>query len=167
MEATLGLVGPFSFGRGWPQLRTLAPVAGNEPARFVVPGGRVQRVVAVACKLVTNAEVFERFVRVNFADSDGNVWSRCPAGTKIEKELTRFFSWNIENVWQNALHGNVGLGGLPDARLTGGMVVSVEILNGQAGDAVSQIFLMVEEFPNGPDGYPTGVQEVAPAWNVQ
>jgi len=162
MDATLGLTRPFSFGRGWPQLHRLADIEANEPALHLVPGSRTERLVAVHCHLETGAGGVGRFAQVDLLDADGRVWLRAPASGPVPAEEVASVNWALGLTYWHEVVGEVAVGALPDLMLRPGMAVAITVSGGQEGDLLSNISMLVEEFPNGPDGYPTGVYAVPP-----
>lgn len=156
MEATLGLTTPYSFGRGWPQYRRLPNAAGNAEAALVVPGNRISRVASFHCQLVTAAEAGERFPQLVFKDQDGNAWLRLPAPGPVAEGKTVRLSWALGLAFESAVIGDLAASAIPNILLPPGMSVGVAVKNGLEGDAVSNVSALVEEFPNGWDGYPTG-----------
>lgn len=148
LELVAPLVGAPPLARVAPPELVIAPAPGAG-ANFTkaVDDGYWWRVLAIACRLATDANVANRTLRVEYRGADavpfliaGNV-TTYPANTAGED-----FSLSV---WQPAAAAEVGganLAPLPAVLLQPGQDFRVTVVNIQAGDALTRIRYVVERF---------------------
>lgn len=148
-----------------PALRRVAPpelVIAPTPAAGVnftkaVNDGYWWRLLAITCRLGTDATVANRTVRVEFRGADAVPFVVCgnpvtyPASTSSEDF---FFSvWQPEGAWEV---GGANLGILAPVLIQPTQDFRITVVNVQAGDTLTRIRYMVERFwPPSSDDYPS------------
>lgn len=157
---TVGLMQPFAYAEGYQEIVTGANPGANTNFDQKVEGRFVSRLLGCVVQLVTDANVANRWLELDFVDSDGNIFTRNGAGVFVTASSTVQFDFNVDrgaNDWANsgsdftpvfAMLANRFL--LPTQR------VQLNLGNKQAGDAMTKIILTFERFPTGPRGFPLG-----------
>lgn len=158
MEATMGLTRPFSYGRGWPRLVRIADPAAGAVVTHTVPGDRLQRVVIAHALLETSEAEVTRGPILRFNDPDGNAVGRFGPTGEVAKSSTQRTTWAAGLGYRAAANTDGAQCSIPDVFLVPGMQIVFGVNNIDEGDQQSDVTLYLEEWPNGPDGYPTGVQ---------
>jgi hypothetical protein len=147
-----GLLQPLAVGAGWHEV--IGGVAPAAAADFTLPmdSRYITRVLAVTCRLVSDANAANRSVRVLYEDSAGNVLAL--AGTSLQQAASKTVDYSFL----------VGVGAaltvtdlqstapLPAMFLRGTDVLRIDNVNAQAGDQLSRVFVTVERFfSDGPE----------------
>lgn len=165
MEATYGLTGGVHYGRGWPHLLRPANPAAGAAASHQVPGDRIQRLVTARATLTASEAAATRGVALQLLDADGAVFAAfSPVGEVKAKEVASF-TWAPGSSRTAAALGGESQTAIPDLLLLPGMSARVAVSAVDVADQLSAVSFYLEEWPNGPDGYPTGVEPaVLPPW---
>jgi hypothetical protein len=158
MEATYGLTGGVHYGRGWPHLKRVPNPAAGLPASIKVPGDRIQRMVVVRATLTASVAVATRGVALQFLDADGVVFGAFSPVGEVVKEGVASFTWAPGGSRSTAIVAGESQSAIPDLLLLPGMSAKVAVSAMDAADQLSAVSFYLEEWPNGPDGYPTGVE---------
>lgn len=166
METTLGLVTPFSFGRGWPQLVPLAEPVAGVGVTFVVPGNRIIRPLIVSYLLVASAQEATRGPRISLLGPDGQRFYKSTSAGAVLKSTELYASFVVGlGVNTTSAAGTASLA-MPELIMGTGMQISLEVGGMQTEDLIKEPRLYVEEFPAGRDGYPTGRYDVPLAYDI-
>lgn len=165
MESTFGLTGPISYSRGWPRLERLANPAAGANAVHLVPGDRIQRLLVARATLTAGEAAAERKPALKLLDADGVAWAVFgPSGTVVAKGVQET-TWAADLGYAVTAASGEAQIGIPALLLSPGTRVEIAVAAIDAGDQLSAVSLYLEEWPNGPDGYPTGVEPtVLPPW---
>jgi Flp pilus assembly protein CpaB len=165
MEATYGLTGGVHYGRGWPHLLRLANPAAGIAAVHQVPGDRVQRLVVARAKLTASEAAATREVALQLLDADGVPFGVFSPVGEVKASGAASFTWAVGSSRTTAILGGESQSAIPDLLLSPGMSVKVAVSAIDAADQLSAVSFYLEEWPNGPDGYPTGIEQAAlPPW---
>lgn len=175
MEATLGLTGPYTYGRGWPQLLLLPVPAVGAVASHVVPGDYHERLVIARFGLVTQAQEGTRTPTLKIEDADGHVIAEFGPAGEVLKESEQTTTWAAGLGYRNAAAKGAAQVSIPDVILSPGMKVTLAVGGIKAtipkegevaekpGDQQTQPLLYVERWSTAPNGYPGGVQPAVPS----
>ena len=162
MEATFGLTGPLSVSRGWPRLVKLPNPAAGAAASLVVGGKRTLRVLTAVATLTASAQEVTRAQHLVFKDADGALFFESPSAGAVVKSTAQTSVYAAELGYNTSAATGTAVIGIPSLLLPSGMEVELAVNGLQSEDQLSGVALLVEEWPNGPDGYPTGVQPAVP-----
>lgn len=129
---------------------TVASPAVATEISIPAPGQGLWRVISLAFRLVTDANVANRAVQL-FADDGTNVWWRASAAA-VQAAGTTVDHGAFAGAATSTLTGTVATLALPSEGLwlEPGWRLRTITANIQAGDQYSAIAALVEEFPNGP-----------------
>jgi hypothetical protein len=131
------------------------PAAGAE-LTYSFPGSEYTRVRAVTFKLVTSATVATRTVYLDFVDGSGVVIARMSSGFTQTASLTTVYTFGLGLVQYGAnAAANIG-SPLADLILCRGQKLQTTITNIQAGDAISNARLVVDQYAAPGQGIPQG-----------
>ncbi|MGH9071240.1 MAG: hypothetical protein ACRDX8_08795, partial [Acidimicrobiales bacterium] len=114
-------------------------------------------VVAARCKMKTSPAAGTRYMSLNLIDPDGETILEMPAGDGQTPSGTQPYNWarGLEYVAETPSVINVAP--LPHLILPPAYKVQLVMVQGQLVDKLEAVTLLVETFPTGPTGYPTGV----------
>lgn len=165
MEATFGLTGPVTYGRGWHRLERLANPAAGANAVHLVPGGRIQRLLVARATLTAGEAAAERKPALKLLDADGTAWAVFgPSGTVAAKGVQET-TWAADLGYAVTAASGEAQIGIPALLLSPGMKVEIAVGAIAEADQLSAVSLYLEEWPNGPDGYEAGVERtILPPW---
>lgn len=153
---TVGLLTPFSFGRGYPQIERPAQPAAGAPAVLQVPGTENWRIVLARATLTTSATVASRVVHLDFLDPDGNLicdfWSAATQAASLTGSVV--FAAGIPEYAPAT--GGPAVVPIPDIILPVGCSVGFEVASIDAADQLKALTLFIEKFDISGAGYPTG-----------
>jgi hypothetical protein len=146
------LLEPFSLGGGFQDLATIA-APGNGNAAVQAIGRRFRtRVLSAFFSLVTDANVANRTVVVQFEDSAGTVLAATAAAVQQAAAQTVAYSFALGLLPGGAIASGVVTGPLPALFLEPSRKVRVRAAGMQAGDHFSNVVLVVEQFSTDPAG---------------
>jgi hypothetical protein len=175
METTYGLTGPFSYGRGFPQLLDLAVPAVGAVASHRVPGEFYERLVVARAGLVTHSQEGVRTPTLQITDADDVVIAEFGPSGEVAKESEQTSTWAAGLGFRNAAVKGAAQVSIPDLILSPGMKVILAVGGIKAaippegekaevpGDQQSRPLVYVERWPTGPDGYPSRVGVEVPS----
>lgn len=153
---TEGLLDPFSYGRGFFEVKPLVNPAVATAAQDALSGQYLSRLVSARFRLVTDNNAANRFVTVDVQDGNGNtILSQGNLSSVVASKTADYFYGRKQGLAQDAA-SVVLFAPLDDFFIEPGRLVQITIANVQAGDQLSRIFLGYERFPTGPLGYPEG-----------
>lgn len=158
MEATLGLTGPFTYGRGWSRLVRLPNPAAGAVASHAVPGDRTQRLIFARASLKASAQEVTRRPRLVVKDADNNVVGVFGPSGAVLKSTEQATTYAVGLGSATAAASGDAQVAIPDMMLRSGMQVVLDVAEIQTEDQLSAVAFYLEEWPNGPDGYPQGVE---------
>lgn len=158
MEATLGLTRPFSYGRGYPELVCPLKPAAGKTSTFVVPGAFTERLVLAHAQLTASAQVATRSPRLVIADPDGNAVAVFGPSGAVLKEAVQATTYAVDLGYVTTAATGDAQVGISDFLLTTGMQVTLDVASIASEDQLDKVFFYLEKWPNGPDGYPQGVE---------
>jgi hypothetical protein len=157
---TAGLLQPFAYGAGYQELVLGTSPGANTNFSLGIAGTAVSRLVGAVVTVTADANVANRWLELDFADSDGTIWTRNGAGVFVTASSVVNFDFDIgrgANDWRNSgadytpvfcMLANRYL--LPTQR------VQLNLGNKQAGDTLTGIRLTFERFPTGARGFELG-----------
>jgi hypothetical protein len=137
---------------GNPQLVIGASPAAGAHFTFDIPGNYYTRLISVFCRLVTDANVADRTVLVEYRGDDSQRFA-LSAGASLTQAASLTRDWAF-NVFQpgSATVDLTFLAPLAPIMLTPGMDFRIFISNGQAGDQLSRVRLVLEQFYTDDEG---------------
>ena len=142
------MTGAPSFAVGWQERVLLPDPAVGAQWSYTVDGRYFERLVAVRFRFMTSAVVATRFPEVTLQDNNGTIVTAVQAGWTVAAGAT--VHPNLLTGAPVAAIANNGetFGYLPDLLVPPGWswVSSVGAMD--AGDAFSQVVLLVQRFPN-------------------
>ncbi len=158
---TVGLLAPFSVGRGYPQVVRVASPAAGAGFNYRAQQGATENVRAVSFQLVTSAAVANRVPRLDLQDGDNLVVVSVQATVAQAASLTAFWTFQVGVGAAIVGAGNVTALPLPDLFMPDGFrwVLSVGAVD--VADQVSAVQVITEIFPMGPTGEPQGAYSTA------
>lgn len=126
-------------------------VIGTNPAAAgsftrTVDGGVFERYVAISCRLVTDANVANREVVVQYRDSDGNVIDQNGINSVVTAGSTEDFFFNAFQPLVVVTVNSSALIPLHPVMLLPTWSMRILLVNAQAGDQLSRIRLVLEQF---------------------
>lgn len=122
------------------------PGAGNELS-YSFPGSEDSRLRAVTFQLVTSATVATRTVFLDYVDGSGVVIARHSSGFTQTAGLTTLYTFGVGiNAYGANAAANIG-SPLIDLLLRHGMKVQTTIVNLDSGDVISNVRLVLDQFP--------------------
>jgi hypothetical protein len=151
-----GLTDDYKYGRAFEQIATVPPFAGNATGTHKVGGAYIERAVSVAFKLVTNGTAGTRTGLVQYLDQSGVVFSgsAMPFTIAASKTVELIFDSGANPGGVN--DGPVQITSLPGRFLQPTYSVVVSVLGGLAGDAVTNVRILLEKFSTAPEDYAPG-----------
>lgn len=155
-EATLGLLAPFSHGRGFQETSVVTSPAAGLGFTITIPGKYYERVQALTFTLVTGSNAANRAVLLSVLDGNGNTVLSIPAAAVQTASLTRTYSYlaNMSNCIGPI--GGAYLSPAPALFLQPAQSLVVTIGAVDAADQISAIVFNRERFDTGPAGYEMG-----------
>lgn len=160
-ELTLGLTAPFSHGRGFTEVASVASPAAGAGFTYTVGGTYWERLVALTFRLVSDGNAANRAVTAAIVDGNGHTLVTVPAAAVQAASLTRDYSFLAGQSSAIGPLGGVYLSPFPALFLQPAWTVVVGVDQVQATDAVTRIQVVRERFSTGPNGYPLGVFDAA------
>lgn len=151
---TVGLLAPFTYGRGYPDYAYPANPAAGATFTQKVPGNREFRIVAARFSLATSAQVANRAPSLIVQDGDGNEMARIESQGSIAASSTAVvtFARGLGSAYGGGAGAQVV--GLPDLFLPPLFSIVLGATALQTSDQLSGIRLWWESFPIGNQGYP-------------
>ena len=152
----VGLLTPFTVGRGYSEAVHIPAPAAGAVATYRVAGGDFERLRTISFQLVTAAAAANRIATVSILDQDAAVIARVAAPFLLTAAHTGRFLFGI-GVQQAGVNDGATINGLlPELFLQPGWSVVIGVTGVQAADQLSGIVLYRERFPTGPEGYEYG-----------
>lgn len=149
MRTYSDLLGPVAYGVGFQQVKAPADPAPGAELTLKVPGDRAWRVIMGSFNLVTSATVGTRFPDVTFLDGDGNTLCQFrPAATQAASAGARYGI--AVGFMTDSLSEMIAI---PSVVIHPGFKIKIGAEGIVAGDQISGIRLLVEEFPIGRGGF--------------
>ncbi len=135
--------------RGWEEV-----VYGTQPAagaNFAATNDSrfESRLLSVTFQLVTDANVANRFVSVDYEDGNGKLFCRCGIQGAVTAGTTARFAFSSQRTISEANVNNDVFAALQPAIVKGGQSVQINVANKQAGDQLSNIVLLFERYLSG------------------
>lgn len=156
---TAGLLLPYAYGRGYPELiKVPNPGAGNN-VLIKVPGSEAWRVITAQCLLTTDAVVNNRAVRLTYTDADGTEFFHGAASGTVAASLTSLTQWFIGSSAAAAMGDGSRVQALPNMFLQPSHQININVFLLDAGDTITNTTLFVERLRIGGDGYAVGMAE--------
>lgn len=121
------------------------PAAGASFTR-TTDGNFYERYVAIGVRLVTDANVANREVVVQYRDPDGNVYNQAGINTVVAANLTADYFFSAFTPEAVATVNSSALVPLPPLLLLPTHSMRLLVVNVQAGDQLSRIRLKFEQF---------------------
>lgn len=151
---TVGLFKAFAYGRGYVTTRSVANPAAGSGSTIKIPGDRFYRLLAVNGTLTASATVATRTMKVQVLDGDGNLIVVAAAGATVAASGTAFFQAHFG--WGGQSTSGDGTQNVPlwDHFLQPGWQMVLTATSLQAGDTITGVRWLWEEFPLGGYGYP-------------
>jgi hypothetical protein len=149
--------GPFLYARGWPELVTGSTPAAGSGFTLTNPGQFGWLLTCATFRLVTDANVANRFVTLDYDDGNGVIFCRNTFPQAVTASTTAVFSFQADRGSSDWSANNDASLPLKAHFFEPGQKVQVNIANVQAGDQIDRIRLIMERFPSGPQGF---VQEL-------
>lgn len=131
---------------GWPELVYAAAPAAGAALTIPVDGNYVIQPLAVYFRLVTDANVPDRFAKVDYLDAAGNIFLSNIARTDITASVTTYLSFSR---WAPELNqtGEVTMTvPLAATYLVPTWKISVTAYGLQAGDQIDQVRILWQKF---------------------
>lgn len=149
MTSPSGLLEPFAYGGGFRQvLAPAAPAAGAE-LTVTVPGDRAWRILTGVFTYTASATVANRNPHLALLDGDGNPLGEFNSGTAQTAGQIVTYTVAAAYTWSGA-GTNISI---PDLVIYPGFKFGFHSDTMQAGDQISGVRLLVEEFPIGRGGF--------------
>lgn len=144
------------FAVGWQRSVLVPKPAAGSGWVYKVDGKYLERVIAISFVLNTSAVVANRFPAVNVLDNYGNVISSVPAGGTVvaSSSLSTYLALHGPAYAFGSSGGNFGF--MPDFLLPGDWSWTATVAGMDAGDQISNIFLITQQFPNDAAAVPVG-----------
>ncbi len=160
MSVTEGLLEPFGYGLGYPDVVDLTTPALGANASVPVAGEYQVRVLAAIATLTTDANAANRLLSLDYINQRGVTLHRNGASVLVTANTTaQVFVWGANRSVAEWNTGTPVWVPLLPIFLQPGYSVQFTVDNKQAGDQLSALHLMVERFETGERGYPVGVVE--------
>jgi hypothetical protein len=137
---------------GNPQLVIGASPAAGAHFSFDIPGNYYTRLISVFCRLVTDANVADRTVLVEYRGDDAQRFALSGGSLTQAASLTRDWAFNVFQPASVSGLDSTFLAPLAPIMLTPGMDFRIFIANGQATDQLSRIRLVLEQFYTDDEG---------------
>lgn len=153
---TVGLLEPFTVGRGYPQVKAVPSPAAGAGFTYAVAGQAVENVRAVTFSYATSAVVATRVPRLDYFDGDGIRFASCSIAGSIPASVTPLVSFMVGLGATGASNGGVVEQPIPDLFLLGGHSIGVSVAGIDPGDTIFNVRIYTELFPTGPTGEPQG-----------
>lgn len=155
-EVTLGLLGAFSHGRGFPQVSAVTNPAVATGPTITIGSDYWERPVSLSFRIVTDANAANRQVSLALLDEGGVILNAAVANGTQAASLTRDYVFTPNVNAPNAVANGVFLSPLFQCFLQPAWSLAVTIGAVQVGDQVSNIRWNRERFITGPGGYSIG-----------
>ena len=155
-QQTRGLTEEFGYGRGYDEIvKGITPAAGAQFS-YKIQGQYSTRLLSIIFTIVTDANVANRAVTVDFADPEDSVWASNGYGAVITASTTQKHSGQIDRTVGEWASGTTIFFPISDLFIDPGNKIRINVANIQATDALSAIVMVLERFPTGNRGYPEG-----------
>lgn len=144
------------FAIGWQKTVLLPKPAAGAGWTYKIDGRYVERVIGISFVLNTSAVVANRFPAVNLLDNLGNIISSVPAGGAVvaSSSITNYLFVGAPAYGFGSSGGNFGF--MPDIVIPGDWAWQALVSSMDAGDQISNIFLITQQFPNDAASYSVG-----------
>jgi hypothetical protein len=157
-ETTLGLLLPFTYGKGNPEYVNVATPAAGATASYTVDGKFAVRVLAARLSITTDANAANRLVTLDYIDERNNTRLRNGAGLVVTANTSaQTFEFDAHRGVAEWAANTPVFSPLAPFFLYPGFSVKFNVTNIQVGDAISALSLWLEQFQTGPRGYVLGV----------
>lgn len=156
---TVGLLQPFSIGRGFPQLKVLGTPAAGAGVTYSIAGSGWESVRAVAFTLATSAAVANRVPRLRYLDGDGVPFAGSSVSTAQAASTTVAYNFMVGIGQVVGVAGAQAAYFLPDIFLGPGWSLELSIVTVDVADQLSNLRVYTETFPTGPTGPPEGAYQ--------
>lgn len=139
---------PYGFGRSFQRpVRGTSPAAGASFA-YGLDSSYVWRLVSACFTLVTSATVADRFVTLEYQDSDGVTWEATVLGAAVQASTTQIV--RASTAYHVSDFGGGSPAGMPVPRafMQGGGKVAIAVAAIDATDQLSAIRFLFDCFPS-------------------
>lgn len=158
MLKTYGLLDAFTYGCGAQNALAVTSPAAGATQSVTVPGEYIYRVLAARLSITTDANAANRLVTLDYVDPRGVTYVQNGAGLVLTANTTaQVFQWSRGRTVAEWAANTPVFVPLENVFLAPGWVVKFNVANIQAGDQLSSIRLLVEQFETGDRGYVLGV----------
>jgi hypothetical protein len=141
---------PFGQGRGFVDRDSPANPAAGAGLVYRLNSNWLFRPLSVRFAVTTDANVANRFVTLDYCDSEGNVYVRNAAGLVLTASTTaQVFDFNAQRTVAEWATNTDILAPLADMFLPGGWQIQVNLSNIQAGDQIASARLYFERWTTG------------------
>ena len=155
---TAGLLEPFSEGFGYQDTLDPANPGANTNLAIVVGGENWVRVLDAIATITTDANVANRFVSLDFINPRGVTYIRNAAGLVVTASTTnQVFQWNEQRTDAQWAANTPVLAPVSSIFLPPNSTIQITIDSKQAGDTITNAHFVIERYPTGPRGMPSGV----------
>ena len=143
-----GLFGRYDFCNvDTDRITVTAPAAGAN-GQYKITGTRGIMILAARAVLTTDANAANRFLSIDYLDSNGVTWVRNPVeAVQVAGASSIAYEWNY--AWGNSLAtaNTANIAPILPLPLDAGMVVQFTITNKQVGDQLASLALTVLSLP--------------------
>lgn len=158
---TVGLLAPYTVGRGYSQLIRVASPAAGAGFSYRANQGATENVRAIRFQLVTSAAVANRVPRLELQDGDGLAVLAIEATAAQAASLTQQFTFLVGLGAVLVGAGTRIADPLPDIFMPDGTSWVCIVGGIDAADQISAVNVISEIFPMGPTGEPQGAYSTA------
>lgn len=152
-----GLLEPFSYGRGWPEVVRGAQPAAGTSFSLTIAGALAARLLSLSYRLVTDANAANRAVTIDYDDGNGGLFAREGAGVVQLAATTQDYAGQYRRAVAEWAANTLVFHPVPQGVLLQGQKLQINVSNIQAGDQLSRIMLRFDRFPSDALDYPEGV----------
>lgn len=155
-QLTEGLLEGVDYGRGF--FETVAGVQPAAHAPYHLPADfrYITLPVFLTFRLVCDANAANRFVTVDYADGNGNVYASSGTAAATIASATQDFAAEHDRTVGEHTAGSKVFMPLAHDYVRPGYTITINVANMQAGDQLSRIVWGLDRLPTGPRGYTLG-----------
>lgn len=143
-----GLFGRYDFCNVDTDYVTVTAPSAGANGQYKVTGQRGLMVLAARAVLTTDSNAANRFISIDYVNSNGVTWVRNPVEVvQIASATSVAYEWNY--AWGNSLAtaNTVNIAPILPLPLDAGMVVQFTVANKQVGDQLASLSLTVLSLP--------------------
>jgi hypothetical protein len=155
-DAIFGISLPVGYGRLQQTPLVVAQPAVAVGATYATKGAYRERLLCCSATLVTDANAANRSVSLSLENEDGDVLLTIPPVAVQAASLTVRYSWAVHVSQPAATIAGLQLIQIPPLVLQPGWKWVWTLGSVQAGDQLSAILGLRDQFPTGSRGYPVG-----------